>query len=173
MFSTRRLEYRPATPSTVRAALEGREALGRALGVAVAESWPPEYLDHPALAFTLQRLEEFPVEAGWWLGFLILRVPERPPVLIGSAGYKGPPTPDGTVEIGYGIVAEFHRQGYASEAAEGLIVQAFGLPEVRRIIAETLPELAGSIGVLRRCGFVRNGEGSEPGVIRFELQRAT
>jgi RimJ/RimL family protein N-acetyltransferase len=42
---------------------------------------------------------------------------------------------------------------------------------VRRVIAETLPELAGSIGVLRRCGFRLLGEGSEPGVIRFELRR--
>jgi hypothetical protein len=42
---------------------------------------------------------------------------------------------------------------------------------VRRVIAETLPDLVGSIGVLRRRGFRLKGEGSEAGVIRFELTR--
>jgi RimJ/RimL family protein N-acetyltransferase len=40
------------------------------------------------------------------------------------------------------------------------------------VIAETLPELTPSIGVLGKCGFHLIGEGSEPGVIRFELTRA-
>jgi RimJ/RimL family protein N-acetyltransferase len=43
---------------------------------------------------------------------------------------------------------------------------------VRRVIAETLPEREGSIGVLRKCGFTLIDGGSEPGVIRFELDRA-
>jgi [ribosomal protein S5]-alanine N-acetyltransferase len=43
---------------------------------------------------------------------------------------------------------------------------------VTRVLAETLPELAGSTGVLRKRGFVFLGAGSEPGVIRFELTRS-
>jgi RimJ/RimL family protein N-acetyltransferase len=42
---------------------------------------------------------------------------------------------------------------------------------VTRVTAETYPELVGSIGVLRRCGFRFIGEGSEPGVIRYEITR--
>jgi RimJ/RimL family protein N-acetyltransferase len=91
--------------------------------------------------------------------------------LIGSAGYKGPPGKDGTVEVGYGIVSDHQRRGYASEAVRGLVKRAFELPGVRRVIAETYPELVPSIGVLRRCGFELTGDGSEPGVIRFELTR--
>lgn len=37
--------------------------------------------------------------------------------------------------------------------------------------AETLPALAPSIGVLEKLGFVFAGEGSEPGVIRYALER--
>jgi RimJ/RimL family protein N-acetyltransferase len=92
--------------------------------------------------------------------------------LIGSAGYKGPPSPDGSVEVGYGIVRDHQRKGYASEAVRGLLTHAFAVPAVQRIIAETFPELTGSIGVLRKCGFRPLGAGSEPGVIRFELRRA-
>jgi RimJ/RimL family protein N-acetyltransferase len=93
-------------------------------------------------------------------------------MLIGSAGYKGPPDSEGTVEIGYGIVRDRRRQGYATEAAVGLSRHALAHVEVDRVIAETLPELAPSIGVLRKAGFHLLGAGSEPGVIRFELTRA-
>jgi RimJ/RimL family protein N-acetyltransferase len=75
------------------------------------------------------------------------------------------------VEVGYGIVRDQHRQGYASEATRGLLARAFASPEVTRVTAETYPELVGSIGVLRRCGFRFIGEGSEPGVIRYEITR--
>jgi hypothetical protein len=40
------------------------------------------------------------------------------------------------------------------------------------VIAETLPELTPSIRVLEKSGFVSGGEGSEEGLIRFELSRS-
>jgi [ribosomal protein S5]-alanine N-acetyltransferase len=62
--------------------------------------------------------------------------------------------------------------GYATEATEALCRRAFELPEVSAVIAETLPELVPSIGVLERCGFTLLVEGSAPGVLRFQLTRA-
>jgi RimJ/RimL family protein N-acetyltransferase len=172
MIATERLELVPATPESTRAALEGKPALAAMLGVFVPPTWPPEFLDPPSLEFTVRRLTEGPEQAGWWLHFVVLAHGAAGRTLIGSAGYKGPPSPDGTVEVGYGIVPDHHRQGYASEAVRGLLAHAFAVPAVQRVIAETLPELTPSIGVLRKCGFRLIGEGSEPGVIRFELTRA-
>jgi ribosomal-protein-alanine N-acetyltransferase len=149
-IATERLELIPGTPATVRAALAGDGALASALGAIVPATWPPEFLDPPAL---------------------LRKTPEGRTV-IGTAGYKGPPDDEGTVEVGYGIVRDQHRRGYGSEAARALVGNAFARPAVRRVIAETYPELIGSIGVLRRCGFRHIGEGSEPGVIRYELTRA-
>jgi [ribosomal protein S5]-alanine N-acetyltransferase len=74
--------------------------------------------------------------------------------------------------VGYGIVRDHQRQGYASETVRGLLERAFADPTVQRVIAETFPELTPSIGVLRKCGFRFIGDGAEPGVIRFELTRA-
>jgi RimJ/RimL family protein N-acetyltransferase len=162
----------PATPALVRAALESDAALSAALGAVVPPTWPPEFMDAPALEYMLERLADGPAQAGWWLHFIVLSGTPEGRTLIGSAGYKGPPDGDGTVEVGYGIVRDRHRRGYASETVRGLLAHAFARPEVRRVIAETLPELVGSIGVLRKCGFRLIGEGSEPGVIRFELTRA-
>ena len=172
MIVTERLELVPATLELTRAALHGEQALGTSLGAFVPPTWPPEYLDVPALKFTLDRLEEGPAQAGWWLHFVVLARGAAGRTLIGSAGYKGPPSADGTLEVGYGIVRDHQRHGYASEAVRGLLAHAFALPSIDRVIAETLPELTASIGVLRKCGFRLIGDGSEPGVIRFELTRA-
>jgi len=171
VIRTERLELVPATPELTRAALDGPDALGAGLRATVPPTWPPEYLDAPALDFTLDRLDEGPEQAGWWLYFVVLDAGEGRAV-IGSAGYKGPPALDGTVEVGYGIVSDHQRRGYASEATRALLARAFAVPSVKRAIAETLPELTPSIGVLRKCGFRLIGDGSEPGVIRFELTRA-
>jgi RimJ/RimL family protein N-acetyltransferase len=170
MIPTARLQLIPATSDLVSAALDGPASLAAALQARVPPSWPPEFLDSPALEFTRARLTEAPQDGGWWLYFIVLPAAAGEPVLIGTAGYKGPPA-EGTVEIGYGIVTDHQRRGYASEAVRGLVARAFRMPEVRRVIAETLPELTPSIAVLRKCGFELTGEGSEPGVIRFELTR--
>jgi ribosomal-protein-alanine N-acetyltransferase len=172
MIVTDRLELVPATAELTQAALDGQRALAATLGASVPATWPPEFLDPPALEFTLKRLREGPEQAGWWLHFVVLPRGDTGRLLIGSAGYKGPPSPDGTVEIGYGIVGDQQRRGYASEAARGLLGHAFAYPAVQKVIAETLPELTASIGVLAKCGFHLIGESSEPGVIRFELTRA-
>lgn len=94
-----------------------------------------------------------------------------PRQLIGSGGYKGAPD-GGSVEIGYGIVGCQRRRGYATEAAFALIERAFAFADVDRVLAETLPELSGSLGVMRRCGMQPVAGASEPGALRYALTRA-
>src|SRR5262245_8503040 len=168
-ITTERLHLVPATTAALRAALESPAALASELDAAASPGWPPQYLDPPAIQFTLDRLNEHSYEDGWWMYFALLR---QPRTLIGVAGYKGPPTANATVEIGYGIVAEEQRRGYATEAARALVAHAFEIRTIDKVLAETLPELVASIGVLHKCGFHLIGAGSEPGVIRFELARA-
>lgn len=171
MIVTERLELVPGTVALMRAALEGSDALATSLGAQVPATWPPEYLDPPAFEYTLARLTETGGTSDWWLHFILLAERGNGRTLIGSAGYKGPPS-EGTVEVGYGIVSDQRRRGYATETVRGLVARAFELPQIERVIAETLPELVGSIGVLVHCGFRFIGDGSEPGVIRYELTRA-
>lgn len=171
MIVTERLELVAATVQSTDAALDGPEALGQHLAAIVPSTWPPEYLDAQALEFTRARLSLGPEQAGWWLYFVVL--PDGPTgrTLIGSAGYKGPPDAEGTVEVGYGIVSDQRRKGFASEVVRALIGRAFSFPAVARVIGETLPYLTASIGVMTKCGFRLIGAGSEPGVIRFQLDR--
>src|SRR3954452_18828026 len=104
MIVTERLELIPATVDSTRAALEGGHPLGTALNAVVPSTWPPEFLDEPPLQHMLKRLEQGAEQRGWWLYFIVLTGGADARTLIGTAGYKGPPDPDGTVEIGYGIV---------------------------------------------------------------------
>jgi RimJ/RimL family protein N-acetyltransferase len=92
--------------------------------------------------------------------------------LVGGAGFKGSPR-DGVVEIGYSMLEAHQGHGYCTEAVRALIGWAFGHPEVRLVIAHTLPELRPSIRVMEKCGFVFTGQGpGEDGMqtVRYELR---
>jgi len=170
---TERLELIPGTIELLSAELEGLGVFRHKLGVDVPATWPPDLYDRPAVEFMLNYLTENPDADGWGPWYLVLRSGEgNPETLVGTCGYKGKPSPDGTVEIGYSVLAEYQRKGYATEAARALVDRAFSHPKVVRVIAATYPELLPSIRVLEKIGFVLTGAGSEPGVIRFELSRA-
>jgi RimJ/RimL family protein N-acetyltransferase len=168
---TSRLRLVRATPAHLHAELESPAALADALGVDVAASWPPELLDADAIGWVLKWLDAHPGEEEW--GFYYI-VEAEPAQVIGAGGYKGAPDDTGTVEIGYGVVPERRRRGFAREAVDGWIAKAFADPRVRRVIAHTLVELEPSIGVLRSTGFSFVGPGndpSEPEAVQYELTR--
>lgn len=171
MIVTKRLELIPASIELLRAALDGPETLGACLHAVVPSGWPPDHLDAAAIQYTIDRVSESDSQDGWWGYFVLLRTTDSNRTLIGCVGYKGPPDSNSGVEVGYGIVHSHRRQGYASEAVMALIERAFSQANVERVIAETKPGLTPSIGVLDKCGFRFVGDGSEPGVIRYELKR--
>jgi ribosomal-protein-alanine N-acetyltransferase len=172
-ITTQRLTLVPGTPELGRAELRSLAELAAGLGARVPAGWPPDLYDTPAIEYSVAQLESDPGQAGWSFYYFILRDRrEAAPVLVGAGGYKGKPSAEGTVEIGYSIVSGYQGRGLATEAAAALVAHAFRDARVNRVIAETLPRLAPSIGVLRKNGFRSVGEGSEPGVICFELTRA-
>lgn len=174
MIQTERLTLVPATVASLRAELDhtdGPEALAGILGVDVPEEWPPELYDRGAIQWVLERIQDGAVGDDWMLHYVVLGRPGDRGLAVGAAGYKGAPTDEGTVEIGYGILEQFQRRGLASEAVRGLIENAFEYAEVERVVAETLPGLTPSIGVLEKLGFSLLGAGSEEGVIRYALER--
>ena len=81
--------------------------------------------------------------------------------VIGGAGFKGTPSADGDVEIGYGIDEQYRCRGYATEAVQAMTAWALAQPGVRRVLAQTEPGNAISQRVLQKCGFVPCGQGDE------------
>ncbi|MCD8510835.1 MAG: GNAT family N-acetyltransferase [Bacillus sp. (in: Bacteria)] len=69
---------------------------------------------------------------------------------IGDMGFKGPPSKEQTVEIGYGIAPEQQNKGYATEGMKGLIEWAFSFDNIDTIKAECLNDNTPSIRVLEK-----------------------
>jgi len=173
MLFTKRLDLIEASPESVRAAIADHARLGELLHAQVPAGWPPELLDSSALEWVLRWQDNPDNHPSFGMYWIVLRegAGGTSRTLVGAAGFKGMPSEDGTVEVGYGVVTEHQRRGYATETVNRFLEHAFADPRVRRVIAETLPGLVASIGVLDKCGFRFIGEGSEPGVIRYERQR--
>ncbi|GET41820.1 GNAT family N-acetyltransferase [Microseira wollei] len=171
-LKTERLELIPFTLEIVQAEMSDRSLLSYLLDARVPDNWPPPFNDEQSLLWFLEKCQENYYQVGWlgWYFVLNDRVTNER-VVIGNGGFKGEPTPDGTVEIGYSILPEYQNKGYGTEAIKALLNWAFEDGEVKRAIAETLPELKASQRLLEKCNFVYIGEGSEPGIIRFELSR--
>ena len=93
---------------------------------------------------------------------LIVRLEDE--VVIGEIGFVSPPH-DGSVTIGYAIVTDARRQGYATEAIAALSEWALAQPDVAEVHAQTLPDNEPSVRALLRAGFVE--EGSSPELRRF------
>lgn len=170
MIRTRRLDLIAGTVARLEAELTGPGELAKALGVEVPDSWPPPLYDRDSMRRTLGLLRQDATWEEWGLRYFVLRRPRAPGLAVGVGGFKGAPA-DGSVEIGCSILRKHRRRGFATEAVEGLKERAFRDERVERVVAETLPDLEPSIGVLLKTGFVRVEGGSEPGVIRFEHRR--
>jgi [ribosomal protein S5]-alanine N-acetyltransferase len=170
---TARLELVAARPEHLEAELEGAERLKTLLDAEVPPSWPPGEYDRHAIAYFRDRLAEGgEAVVPWYVWYAIQPATAGDPAtLVACGGYFGPPAPDGTVEIGYSVVPEWRRHGYATELVQALTKRAFDDLAVRRILAETTVENVASLAVLGRCGFRRMGTGREPHYDRFQLDR--
>jgi len=142
------------------------------LDARIPEGWPPPLNDESSMRWMLRYMEANPGADGWTSWYFLLRDPQaKARAAIENGGFKGRPTADGTVEIGYSLMETHHGKGYGAEATRALVGWAFSHPEIRRVVAHTLPELGRSIHLLEKCGFTLVGPGTEEGAILFELPR--
>jgi RimJ/RimL family protein N-acetyltransferase len=170
-LTTARLVLKSTTPEIAAADLHDANEFSRLLGADVADDWPPPPNDENSQQYTLHYVTENPDAAGWATWYFLLSRDGRLRA-IGIGGFKGKPSADGMVEVGYSIMPEYQERGYASEAVARLVEWAFSHAEVELVTAETLPELVKSIRVLEKNSFRFLGEGSEAGIVRYGRNRA-
>lgn len=170
---TPRLTLLAATAALLRAELEGPDRLAAAAGARVPADWPPELYDRDAVLYSLAAAEASPDDPPRWGSWYVVEpaADGGPGTLAGVCGFHGPPTPEGDVEVGYGLLPAARGRGYATEAARALVAYAFADPRVRRVVAETLPHLDASIRVMERAGFLPADDAASPEVVRYELRR--
>jgi [ribosomal protein S5]-alanine N-acetyltransferase len=168
IIETTNLRIIPCELIYLEAFMRDKQELERMLGITVPDTWPefPE---------TVPRVHEFlksDPSATEWGYHLFVHAKDR--ALIGEGGYKGKPDQEGMVEIGYAIVPEYRRRGFASEAARGLASYAFSHPEVNIVQAHTLHNGIASINVLKRLGMKFAGTAEDPDegeVLRWRVER--
>ena len=152
------------TPEFMGAVLGGRHAEAQEeLGAAL----PAGAIDPAVERFLSRRIEQLrtdPDAQKWLARAMVLREGGRE--MIGNAGFHGEPgvnsasAPD-ALEIGYGVLLDHRRQGYASEAVEGLLGWARG-EGIHHFVASVSPDNEPSLAIIRKLGFVRTGEHIDP-----------
>ncbi|MFI5303039.1 MAG: GNAT family N-acetyltransferase [Polyangiales bacterium] len=165
---TARLDLVAITIEHLELELQSQAQLGEALGTTVPEGWPPGLYDHDAIVFFRDRLRAEGVDSiGWYGWYGVLRATaEAPSVLVGSAGFFGPPR-GGETEIGYSIVESLRKRGFATEMVVGLVDHVRHVEALSMLVAHTTMDNVASQQVLRRAGFELTGMGAEPGMLKF------
>ena len=161
-LETARLRLVACTPAHLLALIERPEDFASLVGLPVADGLRGFYVSgdvSPEWLVGLRAAAGGPADP-WRHGFFIVEASTR--IVIGSAGFKGPPDAAGMVEIAYGVVPARQGQGFATEAAGALVRYAAADPRVRLLRAHTLPEANASTHVLRKCGFVHVGAVVDP-----------
>ena len=138
-IKTSRLLLVPHTAETIRRWKTDRSEMERFTGRTPyglqLEDWAMHELE-TAFDPWLKNIESHPAQAGWYSGWEIVLAAEN--IGIGGIGCAGPPDENGEIIIGYHVDLRHRRQGIAAEAVAGLTDWAFGLPEVRSVVA-TIP----------------------------------
>ncbi|QNE19990.1 GNAT family N-acetyltransferase [Kribbella qitaiheensis] len=120
--------------------------------------------------YRLKQLETQPEAAGWIARAVLAESAEAESaeaapagagpgeVVVGYAGYHGPPDADGMVEVGYTVDPQYRRQGFAKAILAALIERAATEPAVRVVRATISPDNAASLATIASFGFTQKGD---------------
>ena len=159
-LETRSLRLVPHAPEHLRALVKGPECYAQSSGMRPAKGLRDFIVSDDVSPEWLAALESATGADPWRFGFALVHVESG--LVIGNAGFTGPPDAEGMVEIAYGVVPDFQGRGYATEAADALVAWAAKNGRVAIARAHTLPERNASTRVLEKCGFKYVGELMDP-----------
>lgn len=146
---TRRLRLEPMTASLARAAAAGATALADALDADIPQEWAPGGLRMLSAVRRIGIAAPAPTRA-----IVVHKADER---VIGDIRFEPAPGMRDTIEIGYGVLQLYRRQGYASEATARIIDWLFDEGQVGTIIAGCDMKNQPSVRTLRKLGFLLDG----------------
>lgn len=96
-----------------------------------------------------------PSAAAWVTGVVW---DEQNHLVVGRAGFHGPPDAVGMVEIGYAIDLAYRRRGYARAALEALLRRAAVEPQVHTVRVTIGPDNVASLAPVSQYDFIQVGE---------------
>jgi RimJ/RimL family protein N-acetyltransferase len=122
---------------------------------ALGHDLPEEFVADTWLwSLRLGQLIGEPDQAPWLIRAILVRPAD---IVVGHAGFHGPPDADGMVEVGYEVVRAHRRRGYARATLAALLdyARANGARTAR---ASIRPDNAASLALTASAGFARTGE---------------
>ena len=119
------------------------------MGLKKGVSWPDKDVIEtlPKLINNLSKVE-YPTGFESWM--VIKKVTLE---IIGDLGFKGFNFEESNIDIGYGIIKEERRKGYAAEAVKEIINWALSNETLKEITANCLTENINSINLLKKLNF--------------------
>ena len=120
------------------------------MGLKKGKSWPDNDVIEtlPKIINNLSKVEAPTGFESWMI------VKNDTSEIIGDVGFKGYNYQEENIDIGYGIIQEERRNGYAEEAALALIKWAFSNENIKGITASCLIENVSSIQLLKKMKFI-------------------
>jgi RimJ/RimL family protein N-acetyltransferase len=124
-----------------------------ALGSPVSEEWAEGVAD--LFRMRLEQVSHDPSVLPWLARAMLLVQPDRSAV--GHIGFHGAPDDRGFVEVGYTVLPEHRRRGYAEEAVRALFDWAAREHGIRRFRASVGPWNEPSLRLVAKLGFLQTG----------------
>lgn len=119
-----------------------------------------EFINDPLCQNTIYMTIDFYKRVGHeppWIGYYV----KHDDNLVGSAAFKGRPV-NGTVEIAYGTIEKYRKQGIGTAVCKLLVDLALETDPGIRITARTLPEENFSMRILKKNNFFFTGTVNDP-----------
>jgi RimJ/RimL family protein N-acetyltransferase len=173
MTTTDNVSLRPFSAAHILALIEGADRFSASFGVPAATGLRDFFVSADVSPEFEAMLRADAGEEPWSWGFAA--VLEQVGLVVGTAGFKGPPMLDGIVEIAYAVVPDYQGRGLATQMAGNLVSLAMQDERVRLVRAHTLPTNNASTRVLAKNGFTHIGEfvDADDGLVwRWELPKA-
>jgi RimJ/RimL family protein N-acetyltransferase len=156
---TPRLILRTLPPAALAALTIGDRAQASRLAECDLAGFPDDQLSIADVR--LKDLQADPDYLPWSLRVMALKPSLR---FAGHFNFHSKPNADylkelapGAVEMGYFVLPEFRRQGFAEEAALGMMDWATRIHNVARFVVSISPDNAPSVAMARKLGFARIG----------------
>lgn len=145
----------PLPAAAMAALLKGDLAGGSA---AAGVTLPGYFMTDDFLPVWRLRIDQLARDPGsaQWSAYAAVAEPEG--VIVGHAGFHGPPSEAGMVEIGYSVDPAYRRQGYAKAMLRELLHRAAAGPAVTTVRAAISPGNTASLATIAGFGFTQVGE---------------
>jgi RimJ/RimL family protein N-acetyltransferase len=151
-----RLDLVPLSLAFLDAVVNDRRADAETIAaLALPGGWPDD-LDRRLLRLRRDQIGLDPGCQQWLIRAIVLPGDGR--TMVGHIGFHGSPQTIGRAELGYSIVPEHRRSGYAIEAARALMDWAANEHGVTSFFVSIAPDNVASVALAAKLGFVQVGE---------------